>query len=1108
MRRLKKSATKAKGASPPVKPHKQASIDLLKNKTKAIIALQRAGKTQKSQKDIATQLLCKEKIFRAEVQSLLHVHRKLQKNQKDQNFKQAEAIDQLLHKICNALEKFVQKGTAPADVSATASVPAGTSDALTSAVGARVSSLAPGSTADDAQASSSDASAAAPARVSNDNPALTSSIGASAAAPGGTASDEKIPTSGTNPAALSPVVTSDDVQTPASDGGEAAPAPGSVAGAQTSSSDSNIADGIAARAEAPLSEESPAAIMNQLADVIAEYIDEFVSTYSEYAATWRKMDDALQVSKVQLDILSIDVSEARRLLELPLEQAAFHEEAVDELQYTLPRGHSSSERVYSIQRKLCHLRALLDEVIEEKERRCRVRGVAACFRDGEADEILSGMDRDLRKEGVLQKKVTLGKITRHFFLFDDLMLTGEELKGSRIGTWLFSHQAPRRAPCSEYASASPEASVRSANSDDSTVVGQEAQPWLRKCRTYHMNMASIGYPPRSDPSRFDLHFPTSNGDSDKSVCIWAADEEEAMSWVQALRDVVHNLCYPSMTDFPFPPLALASDSTKAKQIHALLRVYALELSIVSGGPHSVATTRNEESAAAVLGAGHTLDRGIGGATPLHVAVAFGNEVAVNTILNVAETDGAEKLLCAEDDFGIQPLMVALLCCIHGPPPPPPVPYKEGESPSSIDTATEVSSSIDNTTEMTHGTYLRILRRLIRVGAPSHGGCAKIGADSPLLIAIGAGNAEAALALVRGGDAAELRAETVDEQIPAIFLAVQRGMSQVVKAMLEGGVSAADIFPNQGTSALHEAAARADANMVALLLQFGAQPNLLDSFGFRPLSRLLALFGVGDGDGQEEKLCAASATAAALASGGARSELKDVDGSSPALRADGDRRMAATLAAARNATSKLRADRTVPELKASSHPMYFAKMQMLNRAWAEDSSASSCSACARTFTDFARRHHCRLSGALVCDACSSRRAILPCTSSGQSTVRVSDSSYNIIRMLSQVADEERVKDEQATIRASPLPGEAHQRAELLGESGVSQSRTLAPPGASAGKSQASENVREALDALRQRGEKLEQLGDKMDRFRNEAEEFGDLARQLRMREERNARWFPF
>ena len=96
----------------------------------------------------------------------------------------------------------------------------------------------------------------------------------------------------------------------------------------------------------------------------------------------------------------------------------------------------------------------------------------------------------------------------------------------------------------------------------------------------------------------------------------------------------------------------------------------------------------------------------------------------------------------------------------------------------------------------------------------------------------------------------------------------------------------------------------------------------------------------------------------------------------------------------------------------------------------------------------------------------------------------------------------------SIRASPLPSEAHQRAELLGESGGRQSRTLASPGASAGESQASENVREALNALRQRGEKLEQRGDKMDRFSNEPEKFGDLALQVRMPEERNARWFPF
>ena len=39
---------------------------------------------------------------------------------------------------------------------------------------------------------------------------------------------------------------------------------------------------------------------------------------------------------------------------------------------------------------------------------------------------------------------------------------------------------------------------------------------------------------------------------------------------------------------------------------------------------------------------------------------------------------------------------------------------------------------------------------------------------------------------------------------------------------------------------------------------------------------------------------------------------------------------------------------------------------------EDSSVTACEACAKTFSAFRRRHHCRACGGIFCNACSTKR----------------------------------------------------------------------------------------------------------------------------------------
>ncbi|KAJ2776891.1 hypothetical protein H4R18_005436 [Coemansia javaensis] len=57
------------------------------------------------------------------------------------------------------------------------------------------------------------------------------------------------------------------------------------------------------------------------------------------------------------------------------------------------------------------------------------------------------------------------------------------------------------------------------------------------------------------------------------------------------------------------------------------------------------------------------------------------------------------------------------------------------------------------------------------------------------------------------------------------------------------------------------------------------------------------------------------------------------------------------------------------------PALFRRQCLPRQAWLPDSSADACCRCARWFTLFVRRHHCRRCGLVFCDACSSARALL-------------------------------------------------------------------------------------------------------------------------------------
>ena len=226
--------------------------------------------------------------------------------------------------------------------------------------------------------------------------------------------------------------------------------------------------------------------------------------------------------------------------------------------------------------------------------------------------------------------------------------------------------------------------------------------------------------------------------------------------------------------------------------------------------------------------------------------------------------------------------------------------------------------------------------------------------------------------------------------------------------------------------------------------------------------------------------------------------------------------------AKQSVAKWKATKVVPRLDASSSPLYRTlAAQCAANVWVDDAAAQTCMCCGAPFADsFASsgRHHCRLLGTLVCDGCSTKRAVLP-PLKATDKLRVCDAAYNMVRGLHTRAEEEAAtsaaaaaaRDEnRAKLRAANAEAaEAAARDELMkggsgaggrsGGAGAAPSKRVAGANAAAG---------EAVDALRERGEKLGILGDKVADLGREAEDFAAQVRKLREKAEKQAGWFPF
>lgn len=244
--------------------------------------------------------------------------------------------------------------------------------------------------------------------------------------------------------------------------------------------------------------------------------------------------------------------------------------------------------------------------------------------------------------------------------------------------------------------------------------------------------------------------------------------------------------------------------------------------------------------------------------------------------------------------------------------------------------------------------------------------------------------------------------------------------------------------------------------------------------------------------------------------------------------------ASLLHVAKLTAAKLKADKTVPRLQPVAGALSDAVHAQLGASWVEDSKTLNCMACTAPFTNLVRRHHCRMLGIVVCDACSSRRAVLP--GQGTSGVRVCDAALSIVKHLShlaskydhhegvalteQAARKARMADEAARVEAARTELlQAGQAAREVAGGGTASARARASSRAVVGGSSsasmggkavsgAASAANEAMMALHERGDKLDLLGDKVDKLGQESEDFFDMARKMRMKAEKQSKWSPF
>ena len=231
-------------------------------------------------------------------------------------------------------------------------------------------------------------------------------------------------------------------------------------------------------------------------------------------------------------------------------------------------------------------------------------------------------------------------------------------------------------------------------------------------------------------------------------------------------------------DFAHAAATIRDDATWARLLSRPSGAAAVD-GAVGGGFHAMYEAAREAA-------------GLGGWTPLHVAVAAGNDTAVAALVKMEDEDGLKVCrVDAPDAEGVTPLLLATLCCVCGPPPHPPLATVPPASaaPTALPGAPSAASSCH-----------AVLLRLLAAGASPSGGCDELHADGPLLLAIGGRAPAAASALLRRG--ADFRRTTADGSTAAT-LALSLAQLAVLKALLRRGVD-----PNEAVEGAGGAGCRA------------------------------------------------------------------------------------------------------------------------------------------------------------------------------------------------------------------------------------------------------------------------------------------------------------
>jgi hypothetical protein len=119
----------------------------------------------------------------------------------------------------------------------------------------------------------------------------------------------------------------------------------------------------------------------------------------------------------------------RELLEAPLSRLDAFERVATELGCAIFARHDTGE-MSTLLLELDRRGVQLSAALAPLGRLRPLWGVLGRFKPGEVEELLEVPGRTLRHHGSLLKKTAVGKVSRHYFLFSDAILTAEATKGA------------------------------------------------------------------------------------------------------------------------------------------------------------------------------------------------------------------------------------------------------------------------------------------------------------------------------------------------------------------------------------------------------------------------------------------------------------------------------------------------------------------------------------------------------------------------------------------------------------------------------------------------------------------------------------------------------